>query len=305
MSSLYNNSEVQFGTANGQRQLSHEMSVAPLAGIMMTAFSWPHGVSAAAPCLEDTYDFCAPTQGTGEIVVGKEKVSFDHASGVVLSPSRSMRIQTGNNNVSLNVNVPRPLIEAQLRALTGCELQEPLEFEAALRCQREPLAGVWRLVRFIADEIDRDESVLLNRLVRERFCETVLTGFLYAQPHTYSSLLHSDVPPAELRYICQVEEFIAAHCEQPINVRDLATIAGVGMSALYAGFKRHRGYTPLEFLKNTRLLRVRTALLAATPGTTVREIARRWGFNHMGRFSRNYGLRFGEFPSKTLARGNR
>ncbi len=72
--------------------------------------------------------------------------------------------------------------------------------------------------------------------------------------------------------------------------------------ALYAGFKQHRGYTPLEFLRRVRLRRVRDDLLAAPHGATVKEIASRWGFNHLGRFSGQYARQFGEMPSDTLRR---
>jgi len=34
----------------------------------------------------------------------------------------------------------------------------------------------------------------------------------------------------------------------------------------------------------------------------VTEIATQWGFTHMGRFSIEYRLRFGESPSETLSR---
>ena len=68
------------------------------------------------------------------------------------------------------------------------------------------------------------------------------------------------------------------------------------MNALYAGFKRHRGCTPLQFLKGIRLDRVRDQLLTEPPGTTVKEIALRWGFSHLGRFSGDYARRFGETP---------
>ncbi len=39
---------------------------------------------------------------------------------------------------------------------------------------------------------------------------------------------------------------------------------------------------------------------AGGTGVTVTEIASRWGFNHLGRFSSVYLHRFGEAPSHTL-----
>ena len=46
----------------------------------------------------------------------------------------------------------------------------------------------------------------------------------------------------------------------------------------------------------------RQELKAAPAGTTVREIARRWGFRHTGEFAADYRRLFGELPSETFNR---
>ena len=274
-------------------------------GIMLTSLSWPLGVDGVAPQLERTYDFCTACDGMGEVTIGQETVTYDRLCGFILSPHRPFRVIGGENTLLLNAKVPKPTIEAELRALTGEEIGEPLESQPAMKISHEPLAGVWRLIRFIANEAERQQSLLTNMLVAERFCESLLIELLCAQPHNYSHLLHREAVPAEPNYIRRIEEYIDAHCAQPIKARDLAEMAGVGMSALYSGFNRHRGYTPLEFLKQTRLHRVRDALLTAPPETTVKEIALRCGFTRMSRFSRDYGRRFGETPSETLERAGK
>lgn len=302
MSSLYNDSAVDFSPMTGQRRLSQEMFVVPLGGIKLTAFKWLLGVECIAPHLDGLYDFSVPLHGAGEVTLGNETVNCDQASGVVLSPTRPMHIRLGSRNIVLNVTVPQSLVEAQLRAITGQEVNEPLEFEAALRCTLEPLAGVWRLLRFVAVEIDRDTSVLANALVREEYCETILTSLLYTQPNNYWHLLHKEADSLEPRYVRQIEEYLEAHCELPYTARVLAEIAGVSSSALYAAFRKYRSHSPMQFLRNVRLRRVRDALVIAKPDATVKEIAAHWGFNHLGRFGQEYLKRFGEKPSETLRR---
>ena len=59
---------------------------------------------------------------------------------------------------------------------------------------------------------------------------------------------------------------------------------------------------------SVRALALLSALLCSWAGglsadTTVKEVATRWGFSHLGRFSRDYQRRFGEAPSETLSRG--
>jgi len=58
--------------------------------------------------------------------------------------------------------------------------------------------------------------------------------------------------------------------------------------------------SPIRYLRTARYEKVREALHRAEPGENVTEIAARWGFNHLGRFSVDYRRRFGENPSSTL-----
>jgi transcriptional regulator GlxA family with amidase domain len=72
------------------------------------------------------------------------------------------------------------------------------------------------------------------------------------------------------------------------------------MRSLYAGFKRYKGVSPMLALKNRRLESARDDLLRADPADSVTSIALKWGFEHLGNFSRDYFRRFGEHPSETL-----
>jgi transcriptional regulator GlxA family with amidase domain len=63
------------------------------------------------------------------------------------------------------------------------------------------------------------------------------------------------------------------------------------------------GLSPITYLNRLRLHRVRAAVLAAEPGSTlISTEALKWGFWHFGEFSRAYKQCFGEAPSVTLQR---
>ena len=59
--------------------------------------------------------------------------------------------------------------------------------------------------------------------------------------------------------------------------------------------------SPKQYLTRRRMHLVRKAALTAKTETTVTEIATRFGFWHLGRFSVGYNAIFGELPSITLA----
>lgn len=97
--------------------------------------------------------------------------------------------------------------------------------------------------------------------------------------------------------------YIDAHLREPLTLNDLCAIAGVRARTLEYGFHEFYDIGPTAYLRSVRLCRVRRDLLnPRSGGGSVAETARRWRFTHMGQFSRDYRILFGESPSTTLAR---
>jgi len=83
----------------------------------------------------------------------------------------------------------------------------------------------------------------------------------------------------------------------------LANHVHVSVRALLEGFRRSLDNTPMRYLREVRLRKVREDLLAATSDvTTVGAIVYRWGILNQGRFAGSYRTKFGETPSDTLRR---
>ncbi|KQO46353.1 MULTISPECIES: helix-turn-helix domain-containing protein [unclassified Frigoribacterium] len=97
-------------------------------------------------------------------------------------------------------------------------------------------------------------------------------------------------------------EYVHAYADQAISSADIATAAGMHTRTLQQLMNEHLGSSPSKYLRHVRLDRVRQDLLAGDPGTTlVSDVAGRWGFGNLGRFSAAYLARFGELPKDTLA----
>ncbi len=90
----------------------------------------------------------------------------------------------------------------------------------------------------------------------------------------------------------RAEALIAAHPDTPFTVDGLARAVGVSTRSLSRGFQRLRGYGPMAAVRRARLDRVRL-------DESVTNVAMRWGFYHLGRFSGLYAAHFGELPSAT------
>ena len=100
----------------------------------------------------------------------------------------------------------------------------------------------------------------------------------------------------------QAEAFMRDRIAAQITLADLCQELHTSQRNLYYAFQECLGLPPMDYLKMVRLNGVHRALKSAAPNDKVYEIAGRWGFWHMGQFSRDYKAMFDEPPSKTLRR---
>jgi transcriptional regulator GlxA family with amidase domain len=153
------------------------------------------------------------------------------------------------------------------------------------------------------DDLEQGESLLSHPLLMRSFEEFIYFGLLLSQRHNYSEALLQPAPRVASRDVKRAIDFIEAHLASPITMADIIEAAAVSGRALFRHFKHFTGASPMQYLREARFKQVQHALSHALPGQRVCGIAALWGFDHMGRFSREYRRRFGESPSATLRRG--
>ncbi|HEX2492792.1 MAG TPA: helix-turn-helix domain-containing protein [Steroidobacter sp.] len=103
--------------------------------------------------------------------------------------------------------------------------------------------------------------------------------------------------------VARARAYVETHLHEPLTLEDLCRASGVRARTLEYGFAEAYDIGPMQYLKAVRLDRVRRDLLKARKATAVvSQTARRWSFSHMGQFSRDYRLAYGESPSQTIAR---
>ncbi|RPH43099.1 MAG: helix-turn-helix domain-containing protein [Burkholderiales bacterium] len=107
-----------------------------------------------------------------------------------------------------------------------------------------------------------------------------------------------------LSLVRRAEAFVEAHgdAHDPAapTVAELCRATGACRRTLQASFVDVLGIGPSRYLRALRLNRVRADL--KRDAASVSEVAVRWGFWHLGRFSADYRAMFGELPSETRAR---
>jgi len=91
------------------------------------------------------------------------------------------------------------------------------------------------------------------------------------------------------------------HMDGNVTIQSLAEQYLISEQTLQNSFKSLFGFTPNIFLRVLKLNLVHQELLISNPGKkTVSQIAYKWGFTHMGRFSKYYTELFEQNPSETL-----
>ena len=94
----------------------------------------------------------------------------------------------------------------------------------------------------------------------------------------------------------------AENLDYPLRAPQLAAAVGVSQRVLEMGFKEMLGISPQKFLRWSRLNNLRRDLRRTrSKKGTVTEMARRWGFQELGRTAVEYKRLFGESPSRTLS----
>jgi len=131
-----------------------------------------------------------------------------------------------------------------------------------------------------------------------------MSSLLMTQQHSYrEQLIRGSAAPGR-RPVRQSLDYIERNLSEPLTMGSIAEHVGVSVRSIQQGFKDELGVTPMTYLRERRLERVREELTdaAAGDGVTVTAVAERWGFNHLGSFAVLYRKRWGESPSQTLHR---
>jgi AraC-like DNA-binding protein len=208
---------------------------------------------------------------------------------------------TGTTPMALHIRISRDLVEDELAAMLGHPADGPVRFDTTVHLRETPASGIGVLAEELAAQMLAGHELLTHPLLQLRQVRTLTAACLLAQPHNFSSALLLGQPPLRPRTLRRAMQFIAENLTETLTLDDLARSAGCSGRTLNSAFREHLDATPMTYLRNLRLERVRDELLAGDD--PIGTVAYRWGFTHLGRFAGAYAHRFGELPSETVARG--
>lgn len=251
--------------------------------------------------LEHFMLFQVPIHGAARIKTGKGLVDANPTTGAIISPTMPMQLDWSEGCEQFLLKIPRQRIEECCRNLLGADFSKAVEFSPCISLET-PQGQAWQhQIAALLACLNQPEHTRHPRWVAS-LEETLIHHLLLTQPNNYSDrLLHrpTTVAPRQVR---AAGEFIRANLQEPLTLAEIAAAAGSSVRSLSDAFQEHYQQSPIAYVRQCRLEAVHDELRQAEPGVRVTDIALRWGFNHLGRFSALYRERFGESPLETLRR---
>lgn len=271
-------------------------------GLQIFRETMNRAVDEIASAAADTYVIGLPTIIEGDATWGLLPVT--PYSLITLDKNAELIFRTSNISEITAAVIPAQRLEeyaaqvewADLRKLmSNVKPVEPISHAVANRLLASLTDGM-RYMSEIADTVDVQQ---VWRYFEDDLMASCLQALLQANEspsHCHDHRVH--------RYIVnRVRESTIASYGYPLTIGEICTTLRISRRTLNHAFARVLGITPVEYMRNVRLQRVRAELQwSPNQVKSIASVATKWGFWHMSLFSRYYRELFGECPIETLER---
>ena len=191
-------------------------------------------------------------------------------------------------------------LAASGNALAGLDLVGP----AVARILRPPRLHAARLRSLHAKACRLAETkpkLLAHPEVSRAIEQDLLHALVNCLTRSNEAYEYSGPEQFHITIMRRYEDTLARHSERQLPIPKLCADIGVSERTLRTCCDKFLGMGPAQYIRLQRLARVREALLDVNSSTVkVADLARRFGFWELGRFSGFYQMVFGEMPSATL-----
>ena len=253
--------------------------------------------------LDGYYLLVLPTSGHAVFQFGGRGIDVSPQGAVIVSPGRRFHFTASHDYEQVLLRLERRAIDDAWRRLTAEDEAPALCFEPVIAPHTPGWQALAPLLQWVARcaGLGRGQSAAQAALLAQT--EVLLaTTLLLHQPHEQAARLWPAPPPGHARApqaIRRAQAYMLEHLGDAVPVAMVASHCGLSVRRLQALFQDECGQSPLQWLRMQRLQAVRQALSQPGAGAPVGETALRFGFTHLGEFSRAYRQAFGETPQQT------
>ncbi|PXW99866.1 AraC family transcriptional regulator [Mycolicibacterium moriokaense] len=272
-----------------------------IGGVSLYYMSYRAHLAVTASPMTDFMAICLPLEGSLELRQGRTRfeaqagrgaavLTFDEAFAMEWSADLSMFL------FKIDVSALR-----DFAASLDPQSDDDLQFKREVSDPRtlKSLAGCARVTELAVAQLRPGQRIPPALAARLR--DHILLTALVAQPNSQRPHFMTRDRTVRRGAVAKAIDFIEAH---PVSAtpNEVARQAGLSARALQENFKSALGTTPYAYILKTRLRRAHEELQAGDRelGATVTDVAKRWGFNNIGRFAEQYAQAYRQRPSETL-----
>src|SRR5262249_8948931 len=177
-----------------------------------------------------------PIAGQAHIETAGHAFVSDASCASLVSPTPDLHMRWEAGNAQLCVRLEAETLRRFVAAWSGRPCARLPVFDPKLMLDRHP-----QLVDVLLSLIEAaDHGATAGRtLCPAQLPYGLLAALLGSVSHDAQEQLQGRGPPLTPRSVRMVEEYLVAHCDQPLTPESLAQVAGVSMRSLFLGFQRY------------------------------------------------------------------
>ena len=288
----------------GNARCHAEIHYAPLQSMALSSVSLNTPITARVNAVNHSALIFALLEGDIRITIDGQRfnVLSDQIVAVPAGSPFSLDIPDWNRTILLEIDQEH--LDSLLLEATGGIRPDLMQLNQN-REATETKCRVAGLLRFLRSELDGASPLLRSPRYVDRFEDLIASSLAIALPVARQDAGIRSKRASVPRYVRRTVEYIYAHPDSAPTLQTLSRIAATSSRTLIRGFNRHLGQSPIAYLRNIRLQRAHEDLCRSRPEeSSVTEIAHKWNFSHLGRFTALYRSRFGRSPADSLRSRN-
>jgi AraC-like DNA-binding protein len=304
LSEIFN--PISLEPAKGDRSFQCSIHGVKLQNILVSSLSY-RGNSVAAPLDQLDY-YTLQLIPSGRLLFeidGKNEIICSRKQGRMLSSGQRVRVHLADKSQCLALLIKSSHLDDVLSTWTGHSKIPPIQFKKQLMMKKPSVISFLSYFNTVVADLDRTGAILKMPAALASLEHMLVTFMLCGLDHNLGDFFSENSAKAGISQVRKIEEYLEGNISKPINMKILSQVTEHSTRSIYRAFRKHRDYSPMEFLRNIRMNLARKKLMHAKHGDTVTNIVYESGFSHLGRFSTAYKCCFGERPSETLLRSLR
>jgi AraC-like DNA-binding protein len=276
-----------------------------LGRISLNRLTWGAPVSVDPDRLATYYLVSMPVRGHARFSLGGKLTEVSPNCAGIVNAAERFRFEASKEFVQIALRIERSAIDAGWHALTGQPPSDPIDFQCGVSTSDSAWHALEPVMRSLAHAAQYAHQGPQLPFLHAKLEELVVTTLLLNQPHTRSEQLLRPTQEARPVHVRRAERLMRERLGDTLTVSDVARACGVSIRTLQAAFHSAYGCGPMSWLRTQRLQRVHDALCSDSHArASITDTALRFGFTHLGEFSKAYRQQFGETPSVTLSRSS-